>query len=118
MKVQGIEFVLGAGASVVVLNEVSLTWIGMPLAGRAATFFGALFGVLYLPVPNGTRKRIPPWLAVPTLWSAGIFLAPLIGRVAGFTEPVVLSGIGFIVAAAPVFFVRLVMRRIGGNDAV
>jgi hypothetical protein len=102
MKVQGIEFVLGAGASVVVLNEVSLTWIGM----------------LYLPVPNGTRKRIPPWLAVPTLWSAGIFLAPLIGRVAGFTEPVVLSGIGFIVAAAPVFFVRLVMRRIGGNDAV
>jgi hypothetical protein len=113
MKFPGAELLLAGGASVVAANQVALALVGMPLGGIAACVFGAMFGVLYLPIPKEGNK-VPTWVAVPVLAGVGVFGGAGLGHIVGFTHPGALAFVGLVFSAMPVPAVRWFARKFWG----
>ena len=98
----------GLGAIAVLLNNVSVVFLGAPLALVVAAFGGALFGATYFP-PAARVSR--PW-AVIVNTVAGVILASVVAKLAGLDGPL-LSGVAFLIAAAPVMIFRWIANRLG-----
>lgn len=98
----------GIGAAAVLLNHISVQFLGAPLALVVAAFGGALFGATYFPAD---RRISRPW-AVIVNTVAGVVLATVVAKLAGL-EGALLSGLGFVIAAAPVLVFRWITARLG-----
>lgn len=109
-----------AMSSAVSTNDIAMASIGMPMAGVAACFFGALFGMLFIPAPpdDQLQRRVPVWLALPTLWAVGVFLGAGVCEIAGWKNPATIAAVGLIISATPVPIVRAlsgwVVKKFGG----
>ena len=115
-----IESLMVGGASVVAaMNATAASIFGMPIGGIAACFFGAAFGVLYLPTPTQDgKKSIPFFLALPVLWGVGVFGGSGLAALISVEKPVIVSFIGMVLSAAPVPIVRgavdFAVKKFGG----
>lgn len=121
MKLDALAMLVAGAASVAASSDIGMTHLGMPIAGVAACFFGAAFSVLFMPLPSPDR-RVPPWLAFPTIWGVAVFAGGGMSHVAAetispvFTHPTVISLVGLVVAACPGPIIRAVARRLGATD--
>lgn len=103
----------GAGAVAVVANDLSLALFGVPIVQWSAAVSGAIFGVAFLPTASESRLS-RPWTVLACV-GAGVFLGRLAAHFAGIQEPAAVSGITFVIAAAPTVVLRFVLRRLTGE---
>lgn len=101
----------GIGATAVLLNDVSVVLFGAPISLVVACFGGAIFGATHF---KSESKGSRPWVVLVNT-VAGVVLGAVVARL-GSLDGAVLSGLGFVISAAPVLFVRWIQGRVTGKE--
>lgn len=105
---------VGLSAVAVVLKDITFGAFGLPVGAVVAAGGGALFGMAYMPAQSSLSRG---WAAAINAF-ASCCLTGLVAHLASINASAALSGVAFVIAASPVFWVKLVQSRLGvKNDA-
>src|SRR5882672_12338952 len=93
----------GVGATVLILDKVSLVVLGVPVAAFFAAVFGAIFGAAFIP----TDSKLSKPLTVLAQMGAGIFIGGGGSSLAGWTNAPVICGVVFLLSSSPGIVIAL-----------
>ena len=105
--------------SVAALNQISVTLFGIPLVAWTASFSGSLFGLTFFPAESKFSRPIVGLAnMLAAVFLTGLIIALADGMGFGLTgKAPYVGGIAFVIAVAPLPFIRFLRERLGIKDA-